>query len=103
MGKGKDFKKLKNKRSKNFQVNTTIQEFDFDQFPPIFSLNHIKYLGDYCLSKCSEENKSVILYKLLRISQLTWKEIKTAHRKGLGCEQIPQHEFKAPFPCQEKK
>ena len=98
MAKGKDFKKPYPKSSQHFQVTGIPSNIDYDLQPPVFSLKHMQYQRDYCISQCDEETKSAILEKLLKISQLTWRKIRSEPKDGLGCEQIPQHRFIASFP-----
>jgi hypothetical protein len=57
------------------------------------------YLGNNCISKCDEKSKASILEKLLKITQLTWREIKSQPKAGLGFEVIPRFRFKAQLPA----
>jgi len=98
MSKGRDFKKPSSKKTRHFEIKESPPTPNYDLQKPIFSLRNIKYQGNYCISKCKEESKSAILDKLLRISQLTWRQIKSQSREDLGCESIPQDRFIAPFP-----
>jgi hypothetical protein len=98
MAKGNDFKKPSFKGSQHFQVIEPQTSVDYDLLPPVFSLKHMQYRKDYCISQCDEESKSSILDKFLKISQLTWRKIRSEPREGLGCETIPQHRFIASFP-----
>jgi hypothetical protein len=98
MPKERFLKKPHARSSPRFQVMDTKSDVDFDQLQPLFSLKHIQYRKDYCISQCNEESKSLILEKLLKISQLTWRRIKSEPREGLGCEIIPQNKFIATLP-----
>jgi hypothetical protein len=98
MPKERFLKRPHSRSSQRFQVMEAKPGVDYDQLPPLFSLKHIQYRKDYCISQCDEESKSLILEKLLKISQLTWRKIRSEPREGLGCEQVPQYRFRAPFP-----
>src|ERR1700722_19256687 len=53
---------------------------------PIFNLEYLR--GDYCLTKCSGEEKAAFADRLHRLSQLTWREIQLAPKHGVGHETI---------------
>lgn len=71
---------------------------DYNSLAPIFSFRHMKYRSDNCLSQCSEDSKSSVVNTLLKISQLSWNQIASAPRTGLGFESIPLHRFSVPLP-----
>ena len=71
---------------------------DFDSLPPAFSFRHIKYSGKRCLSKCDDNAKVSIVDKLMRLSQLTWKQIYSQSKEKLGFEKIPRDKLKFPLP-----
>ena len=98
MSKGKGFTRPTPKKTRLFKIEDIPPLPNYDLKKPIFSLRNIQYQGDYCISKCKEESKASILDTLLRISQLTWGQIKSRPREKLGCEPIPQDRFTAPFP-----
>jgi hypothetical protein len=97
MAKGKEFKHLKNKPSNRFQTDNLASPPNYDLHKPIFSLKHMRYQGDYCISKCERETKSLIIDTILRLSQYTWAQLKT-FPKNTAFEPIPIHRFKASFP-----
>lgn len=84
------------KRSRRFKVEE--QLIDHDSSKPVFSFKFMNYCGKCCISKRHNEDKSGILNRLLRLSQLTWRQIASEPRKGLGFEVLPQHEFRHGFP-----
>jgi hypothetical protein len=97
MAKGKEFKKINNRTSQRFQTENIEPTPNYDFNKPIFSLKHMRYQGDHCISKCETDIKSLIIDTLLRLSQFTWSQLKT-FPKNTAFEQLPHHRFKAPFP-----
>lgn len=96
--KGKNLKKPKSKHSNRFKVDDGVERVDYNSSPPIFSLKHIQYGGGCCISNCDSNDRSVILDKLLRLSQLAWKQIASQPKTGNGYESIPQFRFDKPIP-----
>ena len=68
----------------------------YDQKRPIFSFHSIE--KNYCLSKCTTNEKASLADRLHRLSRLTWAELKSAPRHGLGCEKIDHSAIKAAIP-----
>lgn len=58
----------------------------------------MKYRSNNCLSQCSEDSKSAVVNTLLKLSQLSWSQIASAPRTGLGFESIPRHRFSVSLP-----
>jgi hypothetical protein len=56
---------------------------------PYFSLRYLS--KSHCLSKCQTAEKAAFADTLHRLSQLTWGQIKSAPRHGLGCELIARN------------
>lgn len=44
----------------------------------------------YCLTQCTEHERAAFASRVREMSQLTWIQIKSSHRHGQGCEEIPQ-------------
>ncbi len=65
-------------------------------YPPKFSLQYLD--KDYSLAQCSPEQKATFADTLYRLSQLTWNEIYSAPRQGLGKEYIQRESINAPIP-----
>lgn len=97
MVKRKNLKPPSNKTGKRFDVRHIEPSINYDSHNPIFSLKHMRYQGPYCISKCQEEKKSLILDTILRLSQSTWAQIRSLSKKT-GFEKIPRHRFKVSFP-----
>lgn len=97
MGKDKQFKKLLPKSTTRFKPLDEAP-INYDSLTPAFSFRYMKYHGKNCLSQCDQQAQSFIVEKLLRMSQLTWRQIISAPKKGLGYEPIPRNRFKVPLP-----
>lgn len=67
-----------------------------DQQPPVFSLQYLQ--PGYTLGECDKDEAAAFAKMIGRLSQLTWSEIKTAARHGLGFEKIARNALKAPIP-----
>jgi len=67
-----------------------------EQLPPIFCLCHID--KDYCISKCTKEEKVAFVNKLHTLSQLPWSQLKISHSHGLGYEKINRDSIKSNIP-----
>ena len=93
--KTKRFKELSPTNTKLFKTPSLI---DYDAYKPAFSFRDIRYGQKGCLSKCDRDNKSLIVDKLLKISQLTWKDIHSGRRQKYGYEHIPIKQFKVQLP-----
>lgn len=63
-----------------------------DTQPPIFSLYHLR--KDYCLSKCTTDEKAAFADTLHKLSQLTWSDLRQAPKNGIGYEKINRSSFK---------
>lgn len=56
---------------------------------PIFSLEHVE--GDYCLSKCTTEEKASFADTLHKLGRQTWGVLKVRGRHKGGFEKIARH------------
>ena len=72
------------------------QEISPESLPPYFSLRYLS--GDYCLSLCTRDEKAAFADTLHRLSKLTWAQIKSSPRHGLGCEKIERYEIRTGIP-----
>ena len=99
MGKNnKRLRKLKTKESNKFKMEVGNVVPDFNNLPPIFSLKYINYGGPCCISGRDSNERSVMLEKMLMLSQLAWKHIASQPKTGNGYEVIPQFRFNKPIP-----
>lgn len=98
MGKN-NLKKLHLKSGKFFQVPKDTESIpDPDLSKPIFSFHYMAYGSSTCLSKCEKNIKSSISDTLVRLSQFTWKAIKSKPKDSLGFEAIPRERLKKSLP-----
>jgi hypothetical protein len=63
---------------------------------PCFSFRYIH--PDYSLIQCDKKEKNAFIEQLVRLSSLTWSEIRTKPKHGLGSEKIPLHSIKPNIP-----
>jgi hypothetical protein len=71
-------------------------DFSPESLPPYFSL---RYLSDnYCISKCDKDDKAAFADTLRKLSKLTWTQIKSSHRHGLGFETIQKDQIRSSIP-----
>jgi len=96
MSKKKSFK-VPHKQTARLQVKGKAP-LDVNSLNPIFSLYHMKYGSKNCLSSCDTRLKAKFTDKILMLSQITWKEVFSAHKEGIGKENIPINQFKIPLP-----
>lgn len=63
---------------------------------PAFSLRFI--VGEYCITRCSNEQAMQFANKLRMLSQLTWQQISNSDPHKLGCEKIHRNAIRRPIP-----
>jgi len=97
MAKGKEFKRPTSKKSKRFKVDDLEPSPNYDLYKPIFSFRYMKYQGPCCISTRRKDKKSLIIDTLLRLSQLTWRQIINLPREQ-GFEKMPIYRFNVPLP-----
>lgn len=49
----------------------------------------------YTVSDCSSKDRAAFAERLYRLSQLTWPEVYSSHRHGLGAEKIARGDLRA--------
>ena len=89
--------KVPNKQTIRMQVKDKTPP-NVNSLKPIFSLCHMNYGSKNCLSSCDTRLKAKFTDKILLLSQIPWEEVFSSHRKGMGKENIPKHQFKVPLP-----
>jgi hypothetical protein len=73
-----------------------VQDFDSDKHPPYFSF---RYLTDsHCITKCNRDEQASFAKKMLRLSKLTWGDIKQQDRHKLGFEKIARTALRTALP-----
>ncbi len=90
--------KIRREKQKQGKVVKSIEPLNYDNTPPIFSLEKVQQ-GDYCLSELDKEDKSMFADAIFKRRELTWSQIKGAGRHALGAEKIPKSSIKAPIPA----
>lgn len=89
--------KIKPSRPKQGTRITVSEPVNYDNNPPIFSLEKLQDTK-YCFSKLNDEHKARFADAIFRRKDITWKNIKTTDRHGLGIEKISKKSIKAPMP-----
>lgn len=90
-------KRIKGKSGKQGSLVKSQEPVNYDENPPIFSLEKLQS-GKYCLSSLDQENKAKFADAIFRRKSITWNQIKQQDRHGLGTEKIPKTQIKAPIP-----
>lgn len=68
----------------------------YDEHHPLFSLEHLD--NKYCISRCDTANKAQFAEALRKISQFTWKDLKSKPRHALGFEKIKKTSMNVAIP-----
>lgn len=63
---------------------------------PVFCFKHLH--KEYDLTICSTEDVHFFTENLIKLSQLTWEQIKLTDRKGMGSEKISIKSLKSTIP-----
>ena len=90
-------RRIKGKSGKQGSLVKSQEPVNYDENPPIFSLEKLQS-GKYCLSSLDQENKAKFADAIFRRKAITWNQIKQQSRHGLGTEKIPKTQIKAPIP-----
>lgn len=97
MNTNKKYVNLTSKNTKYFKDIPPPTAINHDLEKPIFSLRNMQYGSTCCISKHDDEKKALMMATLLRLSQRTWRELRSLPKKQ-GFEPIPQDRFKVAFP-----
>ena len=101
MSKGKS-KRIKPPAISQPQVKGRITEpssdkvLNYDDCHPVFCLRYLE--SNYGLEQCTRDQQADFAQALRKRSQMTWREILTTPRHGLGAEKIDRKSIKAPIP-----
>lgn len=90
-------KRIKGKLGKQGNAVKSQEPVNYDDNPPIFSLEKLQ-TGKYCLSSLDQENQAKFADAIFRRKSLTWNQIKRCDRHKLGTEKIPRNQIKASIP-----
>lgn len=85
-------------RSGRFKTES-VGKITFNQRKPKISFEFLN--GDYCISKCQQNQKAEIIDSLHRISQHTWQEHHQIGKSG-GYEQFGRDQLRCKIPHEEK-
>jgi hypothetical protein len=69
---------------------------NYDDFHPIFCLRYLE--NNYGLDECTRDEQASFAKALRKRSLMTWHQIWSADRHGLGAEKIARDSIKAPIP-----
>lgn len=92
----KRIKKRKHEGNRNLKAPPLGLNDNFDQHKPRFSLEHIQ--PEHCLSRCNQTEKAHFADALLKRSRLTWSQLKSIDRHGLGYEKIKRSSIEVAIP-----
>jgi hypothetical protein len=70
-----------------------------DAQPPIFSFEKMVADTGYSVTCCQGDDQAALSRQLFTLSRLTWRDIKSAPRHGLGTEKMARNSIKAPLPA----
>lgn len=90
-------KRIKGNKPKQGNVVKSQEPLNYDNHPPIFSLEKLQQ-GKYCLSSLDQEHKAMFSEAIFRRKSISWNEIKRLDRHGLGTEKIAKSSIKAAIP-----
>lgn len=69
-----------------------------EQLPPAFSFEHVQQ--SHCISMLADHTERGLLLEAFRkLGSMTWSQINSAPRHGLGYERMPFDQIKAPRPA----
>jgi hypothetical protein len=93
MTKRKGFKPPAPTQSKRFSLpSVSMPAYDY----PIFCFKHLH--RDFHLDQCDAEEKKSFIEQIVRMSRMTWNDLKLAPRHGMGSEKISVSALKAKSP-----
>ena len=67
-----------------------------DGLSPVFCLHHLA--DGWRISDCERDDQAAFALTTEKLSRVTWRDIRNAHRHGIGTEKIPRNALKAPVP-----
>ena len=90
-------RRIKRGRGKQGALVTSQEPVNYDERPPGFSLEKVES-GKQCLSGLDQTHKDMFSDASFRRKGLTWRDIKTCDRHGVGTEKISKSSIDAPIP-----
>ena len=85
------------KPSKNNSKFTASDEPNYNEMPPIFSLERIQNTK-YCFTKLNKDMQAAFATSIYKRRDITWKQIAQEGRHGLGYEKIAKDSIDPPLP-----
>jgi hypothetical protein len=83
-------------QGKHFKASD-LPAHDYDLDSPAFCLRYIDRA--YCITKCSQEQQGDFIASMLRLSQMTWRQILLTNKKSkLGSEKLQPNVIARPRP-----
>jgi hypothetical protein len=92
--------RIKGRDSKGVQIKprqTIVEPDDSESKPPVFSFEYLQ--AGWCIQNCQQNERSMMLDKLRRLSSLTWKQIRLEDKHHLGSEIISRNCIRAAIPA----
>jgi hypothetical protein len=87
----------KNRKEKGKRITEAkTEEIPPEQQPPMFSLQYLN--RDYSLSQCAKDEKAAFADTIAQLSQLTWSQIQSQPRHGLGYDKISRNAIRSSIP-----
>lgn len=95
MGKKKRIAEPKAKKGNRFSAE---QPQSYDDKHLAFSLNRVQCNSGFCYSDLENECKQAFADAIFKRKDITWKDLRSLPRHGLGSEKINTNSIKAPLP-----
>lgn len=84
-------------KGKRFSVPPDSSEPSDDKQPPVFCLRYLR--KGFSLPDCTQDEKVAFADRLYEMSQLTWEQLRQAHKHGQGYEKINQGSIQSGIPA----
>jgi hypothetical protein len=97
LAKKKKRNRIANPESHKETRISAIEPPNYDQQPPIFSLARVQP-GFYCFSRLDKECKAQFAESIFKRRSITWAQLKSLDRHGLGFETISVSAIKPSMP-----
>ena len=78
-------------------MDNTPQKNSTNSLHPIFSFERLDGYK-FSIEECNQKEKLNLILTIVRLSKMTWSEIQTTHRHGMGSEIINRDSIKETIP-----
>lgn len=68
-----------------------------DAMTPWFCFANLR--SSHCISRCTKDERAALAETLRKLSSMTWSDLRSAPRHGLGYEKIGRSSFQASIPA----